>query len=216
MAEHPPASGRSQRLAGIGGWLVIAGCVLVLVTAAFGFAGQPVTIGSDSLGGVVLALALGALAAGFGALAAVGSPSLGGLAARIGLALLAVGAAGIVLSSVIAGGLNADPLEEVSFVVPFLGGALATVVGIPLTVVGLLLHAGTPRRIAAAFLGGIAVVIAGGFISSALLANDPTAASLPLAAALVGAAGLGIVLLSIGALGMTAIRAARSPEAAAA
>ena len=95
------------------------------------------------------------------------------------------------------------------FVLPFLLGGLATVVGIPVAVIGLLLRAGPPRRIATAFLGGLAVIVAGGVLSSALLGNDPGATSAPVAALLVIGAGLGLVLLSVAGLGVTAIRGAR-------
>ena len=74
MAEHPVASDRSQRLAVIGGWLVVAGCILILVTAVVGALGQSVTIGSAGVGGLALTVALAALGAGFALLAVSGPP----------------------------------------------------------------------------------------------------------------------------------------------
>ena len=93
--------------------------------------------------------------------------------------------------------------------VPFLAGGFAMLLGVPVTVIGLLLHAGTPRRIAAAFLGGLAVIVVGGMISSAAMTDDPSA-GVPIAATLVAAAGLALLLASVGGLGVAAIRVARS------
>ena len=214
MAEHPVASDRSNRLATIGGWLVVAGCVLVLVTVVVAALGQSVAIGSAGLGGVVLSAVLAALAAGFALLAVSGPPPTGGVSARVGLGLLAVGIGATLVSSVIAGGMTSDPLEEWAFVVPFIAGGFAMLLGVPVTVIGLLLHAGTPRRIAAAFLGGLAVIVVGGMISSAALSNDPSA-SVPVAAELVAIAGLALVLASVAGLGTAAIRGARAQEATA-
>ena len=215
MAEHQTASDRSQRLVTIGGGLVVVGCILVLGAVVIGAAGQSVSIGGTGIGGVVLALALAALGAGFALLAVSGPPPTGGVSARVGLGLVAVGVGATLVSSVIAGGMNSDPLEEWAFVVPFLAGGFAMLLGVPVTVIGLLLHAGTPRRIAAAFLGGLAVVVVGGMISSAAMADDPSA-GVPIAATLVAAAGLALLLASVGGLGVAAIRVAQVPEPAAA
>jgi hypothetical protein len=215
MAEHPAPTDRSNRLAAIGGWLVVAGCVLVLLTAVIGALGQSVTIGSAGVGSVALTVALAALGAGFALLAVSGPPATGGVSARVGLGFLAVGIGATLISSVIAGGMNSDPLEERAFVVPFIAGGVAMLLGVPVTVVGLLLHAGRPRRIAAAFLGGLAVIVAGGMISSAAMTNDPSA-SVPIAASVVALAGLALVLASVGGLGVAAIRGAPVQEPAAA
>jgi len=216
MAEHPVASDRSQRLAAIGGWLVVAGCALVLVPVVMAALGQTVAIGSSSLGGVALAVALAALGAGFALLAVTGPRSIGGIGVRVGLGLLAVGIAATLVASVIAGMLTYDPLEELSFVIPFVAGALAIVIGIPATLIALLVRGGSPRRVAATFLGGLAVVIVGGMVSSAILANDPTASGPPVVASLVSAAGLALMLVGTGGLGLTAIRGSEAPEAVAA
>ena len=117
---------------------------------------------------------------GFALLALAGPSSIGGMLVRIGLVLLALGLGGALAASLVAGSMTTDPLEEGGFVIPFLVGGLATLVGIPVAVVGLLLRAGSPRRVAAAFLGGLVVIVAGGVISSALLSNDPGATSPPL------------------------------------
>ena len=212
MTQQPVRPDRARRLAVLGGWLVVVGCLLMLATVGIATIGQPVAIGGAGIGGVVLAFALAALAAGFALLAIAGPASIGGLSVRLGLALLAIGLAGIVASSVIAGGLTYDPLEELAFVVPFLLGGFATIVGIPFTLVGLLLHPGTPRRIAAAFLGGLAVIVLGGMLSNAMLAGDPGASSVPMVAGLVAAVGLGLVLLSICGLGVAAIRGTAARE----
>ncbi|HEY3333926.1 MAG TPA: hypothetical protein VGK16_01720 [Candidatus Limnocylindrales bacterium] len=216
MAEHQATQDRSTRLAGIGGWLIVAGCVLVLITVALAVIGQAVTIGSSGAGSIVLSLAFGALAAGFALLALTGPRSIGGTGVRVGLGLLAVGVGGILVSSVVAGGMASDPLGEWGFVVPFLAGGFMTLLGVPVTVVGLLLHAGQPRRIAAAFVGGLAVVVGAGMLSSALLANDPGASSAPVIAVVIASLGLGLMLLSVGALGVSAIREAQGQGRAAA
>jgi hypothetical protein len=208
MTDVPTPPVRSSRPAAVGGWLVVAGCVLVVVSVVVAALGQPVAIGGGGIGGIVLALALASLAAGFLLLAIVGPSSIGSLGVRVGLALLAIGLAGVLVSSVVAGSMTYDPLEELAFVVPFLLGGLAIIVGTPLTIVALLVRDGAPRRIATLFLGGFAVVFLGGLLSSALLANDPTASSTPLAATLVAATGLALMLLAVGALGMLATRPA--------
>jgi len=215
MAEHQTASDRSQRLVTIGGVLVVVSCILVLGSVVIGAAGQSVSIGGTGIGGVVLALALAALGAGFALLALTGPTAAGGMSARVGLGLLAVGLGATLVSSLVAGAMTYDPLEEWAFVVPFLVGGFATLIGIPVTVIGLLLHAGQPRRIAAAFLGGLAVIVVGGMISSAALSNDPSA-SVPVSAILVAAAGLALVLASVVGLGIAAIRGARVQEPASA
>jgi hypothetical protein len=195
-----------SRVAVIGGWLLVAGCVLLLIAIVIAAAGGAVTIGSNSVGGSVLTLAVAGWAGGFAMLALAGPSSIGGMIVRIGLALLAIGLGAALAASLVAGSMTTDPLEEGAFVLPFFAGGLATIVGIPVTVVGLLLRAGAPRRVAAAFLGGLVVIVAGGMISSALLSNDPGAATPPLAALLVSGAGLGLVLLSVAGMGVTAIR----------
>jgi len=78
MAEHQTASDRSQRLVTIGGGLVVVGCILVLGAVVIGAAGQSVSIGGTGIGGVVLALALAALGAGFALLALTGPTAASG------------------------------------------------------------------------------------------------------------------------------------------
>lgn len=216
MTGQPPQTGLSSRVAVIGGWLLVAGCVLLLVAIVIAAAGGAVTIGSNSIGGSVLALAVAGWAGGFALLALAGPPSIGGMLVRVGLVLLALGLGGALSASLVAGSMTSDPLEQGAFVLPFFAGGLAMIAGIPVTLVGLLLRAGAPRRVAAAFLGGLVVIVAGGVISSALLSNDPGATSPPLAALLVSGAGLGLVLLSVGGLGVTAIRGTDGPSRTAA
>jgi len=72
MAEHLAASDRSIRLAVSGGWLVVVGCVLVLAPVLVAAVGEPVAIGGGGIGGVLLAIALAALATGFVLLAITG------------------------------------------------------------------------------------------------------------------------------------------------
>jgi len=206
MAELPASPERWTRVALVGGWLVILGCVLTVVSVAIGSIGQPATIGSAGLGGVVLILALSALAGGFATLAIAGPRQVGGRAVRTGLGLLAIGIAGLLVGSIVASGLSYDPLEEASVVIPFFTGALALLVGVPVTIVALLVQGGSARRLATLFLGGFAVVFAAGLLSSAMLANDPSASSAPLGPTVIAIAGLGLMLVAVGGLGMLAIR----------
>jgi hypothetical protein len=213
MTEQRPQPDATGRLAPAGGWLVIVGPCLLLVPVAFAIAGQPVAIGGLGAGGAMLAIALAVTAVGFALLAVAGPPVIVGRVARIGFALLAIGLGCIVLSSAIAGGMTSDPLGELAFVLPFLLGGLATVVGIPVTVIGLLLRPGAARRVAAIFLAGLAVVVASAILSDAQLADDPGASSMALPAELLALVGLGLMLLGVVALGVVVVRGSRGPEA---
>jgi hypothetical protein len=185
-------------------WLVIGGWLLVgamIVVAGFG---NSVQIGGGSPGSYALIMALAMIGCGLAVLSVTGPRPLQGRLMRVGLGVLAVGLVGTLISTIIAAGLAYDPLENGPFVATFLLGSLAICVGLPLTVLSLLRHAGPTRRVGSLFLAGLLFVFAGNVV----LSNSELSAGLLHAIGstfvFLGAAGIVLAGAGTGALPLRA------------
>ncbi|MEO8570681.1 MAG: hypothetical protein ABI553_03185 [Chloroflexota bacterium] len=194
----------------IGGAPVVGSSVLLVVALAIAATGGSVGLGAGTngpgVGGLILigAIVLGSLGAGIIGLS--GPAPLRGRAVRIGLCALALGLAGIVSSSVIAMGLTFDPLENGPFVILFLVGGLGIMVGVPLTLVSLLLMPRWPRRIAGFFVIGLLLDMAAGNILGSLGSQAFLIAGM--AMSLVGTGSMILAVAGIGRLVIEGSRAA--------
>jgi hypothetical protein len=193
----------------IGGVLVIAGWVLVVATIVTFGVGGSAQIGGSGIGGVALAGSLGLIGCGMVVLGIAGPNPLASRLIRVGLVILGVGLISSSASSVIAASLTYDPLENGPAVITLLVGALATFIGLPLTVLAMLRAAGPTRTVSLLFLAGLLVV----FLGSVLRANaDPTGHPLPdVGSALVafGAVVIALAGAAVGVLPLDTVRARR-------
>ncbi len=198
-----------MRPATIGGGLVIGAAILGTVAAGLAATGEAVGIGAAGAGSLVLTAAIAAAAAGFVTLAIVGPPAIGGRLVRAGLGLLGLGLGCSLIATVVAAAMTTDPLELFAFVVPFLVGGVASAAAIPVVVLGLLLRPGGPRRIGVAFLAGCAALLIASQVASAWYAANPGSSTAPLPATLAGVGGFALLVGSLAAIGLTAIREPR-------
>lgn len=175
----------------IGGMVVIGGWLLAGATVLVAGAGNSVQIGSGAMGSYALAASLAVIGSGLAILSITGPRPLEGRIMRVGLGILAVGLVGSLASTVIAATLAYDPLENGPFVITFLIGSLAIVVGLPVTVLSLLRSAGPTRTVGLVFLAGLLLV----FLGSVLRANSEANGPLQ---------GIGSALVVLGAIGMAA------------
>lgn len=196
-----------MNLGRIGGVLVIGGWVLVAATIVIFGAGGSVQIGGSAIGGLALAAALGLIGCGMAVLSLTGPRPLQGRIMRLGLGILAVGLICTLASSVIAAGLAYDPLENGPFVITFLVGALATMIGVPVTVLALVRAAGPTRTVGLLFLAGLLFVVLGGILRSNIDPNAHPLSEIGWALVAVGAIGMALAGAGIGALPLRALRA---------
>lgn len=195
----------------IGGMLVVGGCVLFVVTGAIFVGGGGVGIGLRDVGGLVLAASLALLGSGAAVLSVAGPRPLNGRAVRVGLGILAVGLLSSVASSAIAAGLTYDPLEDGPFVILFLVGGLATIIGSPVTVLSLVRAGGRPRAVGSLFLAGLLLVILGGFLGAG---TNPNPDPLPVIGRALAVLGGVVIVLGGTGVGVLAINGSRSAPVA--
>src|SRR5882672_315050 len=141
----------------IGSVLLIGGWVLVAVTIVIFGVGGAVQIGGTGIGGVALAASLGLIGCGMAVLGIAGPKPLAGRLTRVGLVILGVGLISSLASAVISAGMTYDPLENGPAVITLLVGALATLIGLPVTVLAMLRVAGPTRTVGLLFLAGLLV-----------------------------------------------------------
>ena len=142
-------------LARIGGALLIAGTVAVVVAAALALGGLPVGSGVDSPGGIVFDVGIFLWWFATTLLAIIGEAPLGSRSTRIGLGTIAIGLVALVMSSVtIRLALDA-----------YLPFVLQLLLGIPITVLGWLVagvslaRAPAPARLVGRMMvGGVAII----------------------------------------------------------
>lgn len=186
----------------IGGMLVVAGCAMFVVTGVAGMSGAAVGIGVKDASGLLGSAAAALVGAGAGVLSLTGPRPLNGAAVRVGLGILAVGLLSILASSIIAGAYDSDPLESWPFIISFLVGLAATVIGTLLTDVALVGAGGQSRTAGSVFLAGLALLVGAGFFASPAVVVLSLG---PIVRALALAGGVGIVLGGAG-VGVLAIR----------
>jgi hypothetical protein len=182
-----------MRYGRIGGALVIGGWGLVAASVPLSYGPVP------GAGAVAVNVAAGIIAAGAALIAFAGPRPLDGRVVRLGLGILAIGLLGFTASSIAAARLTYDPLEDMPTVVLFLGGGLATVVGMLITQLALVRAGGLARRLAACFFGGFAGACLLGVLTSFFGSGPLQLAAGALAvgaliAFMVGAAGPGILV----------------------
>jgi hypothetical protein len=191
-----------MRLDRIGGSLVIGGWGLVTLTGLIFAMGGSVGIGTNSVGGLVLAGGLGLVAAGAVTIGASGPPLLHGRAARVGLAMFGIGLFSMIGAAVMAGTSAYDPMESIPTIVLLLLGGWTGFVGALVTVLALLRAPGRPRRLGSLLLGGLGSCVVG-----ATLSNTWGTGRLDgVGVALVALGGVAIVLGGIG-VGLVALDA---------
>jgi len=195
----------------IGGVFVVGGWVLFVVTGAIFAGGGAVRIGDGAIGGLVLAASLALVGSGAAVLSIAGPRPLHGRAVRVGLGILAVGMLSSLASSAIAAGLAYDPLEDGPFVILFLVGGLATIIGSPVTVLSLVRAGGRPRAVGSLFLAGLLLVILGGFLGAG---TNPNPDPLPVIGRALAVLGALVIVLGGTGVGVLAINGSRSAPVA--
>ena len=195
----------------IGGVFVVGGWVLFVVAGAIFAGGGAVRIGDGAIGGVALAASLALVGSGAAVLSIAGPRPLHGRAVRVGLGILAVGMLSSLASSAIAAGLAYDPLEDGPFVILFLVGGLATIIGSPVTVLSLVRAGGRPRAVGSLFLAGLLLVILGGFLGAG---TNPNPDPLPVIGRALAVLGALVIVLGGTGVGVLAINGSRSAPVA--
>jgi hypothetical protein len=195
----------------IGGMLVVGGCVLFVVTGAIFVVGGTLHIGDGEIGSLALAASLALVAFGAAVLSVTGPRPLNGRAVRVGLGILAVGLLSSLASSAIAAGLTYDPLEDGPFVILFLVGGLATIIGSPVTVLSLVRAGGRPRAVGSLFLAGLLLVILGGLLGAG---TNPNPDPLPVIGRALAVLGALVIVLGGTGVGVLAINGSRSAPVA--
>lgn len=195
----------------IGGVFVVGGWVLFVVTGAIFAGGGAVRIGDGAIGGLALAASLALVGSGAAVLSIAGPRPLHGRAVRVGLGILAVGMLSSLASSAIAAGLAYDPLEDGPFVILFLVGGLATIIGSPVTVLSLVRGGGRPRAVGSLFLAGLLLVILGGFLGAG---TNPNPDPLPVIGRALAVLGALVIVLAGTGVGVLAINGSRSAPVA--
>ena len=195
----------------IGGVFVVGGWVLFVVTGAIFAGGGAVRIGDGAIGGLALAASLALVGSGAAVLSIAGPRPLHGRAVRVGLGILAVGMLSSLASSAIAAGLAYDPLEDGPFVILFLVGGLATIIGSPVTVLSLVRGGGRPRAVGSLFLAGLLLVILGGLLGAG---TNPNPDPLPVIGRALAVLGALVIVLGGTGVGVLAINGSRSAPVA--
>jgi drug/metabolite transporter (DMT)-like permease len=195
----------------VGGMLVIGGWLLAGATILVAGAGNSVQVGSGTIGSLALAASLAVIGSGLASLSITGPRPLQERIMRVGLGILAIGLVGSLISAVIAASLTYDPLENGPFVIAFLVGTSAILVGLPLTVLALLRHAGPTRTVGLLFLVGLLFVFLGAVLRENSEPEVPPLSAIGLALVVLGAIGMAFAGAGIGVLPLR-VAATRSPS----
>jgi hypothetical protein len=185
----------------IAGLLVVGAAALLAVTLVFAGGGGEVSIGGAGPGSLTATVALLLLGAGLFILAIQGRPPYESRVLRTGFALVVVGGTAELLTAGV-------PVESWLVVIFLLGGMLV-LAGTVVSGIGLLLTPGAARRVGLGFAAGIALVVLAGYV-----ANDPGIAFSPEAEPVRGAmnvvaiVGAGLLIGSLAAVGILAMRGA--------
>ncbi len=185
-----------MRLFPIGGWLLVVGCLLLVVTAVMATAGASISVGGLSPGGIVAALGLAAIAAGAALIGIGGQAPLDSSLVRTGLVALAVGIALVVAT---AGATLSNPLVIGTF-----AGGVMILAGAIVTALGLARAPGRGKSIVLTFLAGLALNMVSGAIFSSMVESG-TATSGNLFTTGLSVAGGGLMLAAIAGVGLLAI-----------
>jgi peptidoglycan/LPS O-acetylase OafA/YrhL len=145
------------RLARVGGACLLAGGVTFLVVLAMVLGNQPVGAGMSSIGGLTFDLGLVFLAIAPLVLAVAGEGPVSAIGARVGLVVMAFGIALILASSVVMR-LVADPWTPA--ILQVLLGIPATIIGLLVLGVSLVRRGGPPKLVGQVLLAGIALLLA--------------------------------------------------------
>ena len=200
-----------MRLGQIGGILVIGGWAAFVVTALAVSGGGSVGVGGSGTGSQIFGIGLGLFGVGLIAIGLAGREPFRGRYLRGSLALLGVGVLAITISSLIAAGMTADPLENGPVVILLLGGGLVGAVGALVTLVSLLRAEGRLRRLGLLAVLAVALLVVSGQLLNNRMVTGPLAT---LALLLAVAGGLAITGVGIG-LGILAIIGEPSRDASA-
>ena len=173
-----------MRFGRIGGMLVVGGCVLFMVAGAIAAGGGAIGLGLDNGGGLVLTVALALLGSGAAVLSVAGPTPLHGGLIRIGLGTLAVG----LVSTLAASGSPLDSPVAYLFIV----GMTAAVLGSLVTVLSLVRTPGPSRAVGLLFPVGILLLL-----FTVILDRTPGAMPLLIGGTLILLGGIGVGVLAI-------------------
>jgi hypothetical protein len=182
----------------IGGLLVIASCLLIVVTAAIAAAGGSVSVQGSGLGSLTLTVAVAMLAVGGFLIGIAGSRPLNGRTARLGLVLSGIGLTATLATA------KASASSLLIFV--FLIGGLLAWIGVIMTALAVLATPGRPRQAGLLFVAGLLIAMAAAGL------NNLVGATIAGPIALVGG---GTILLGIGAIGLLGVRGGQASAAVA-
>jgi hypothetical protein len=196
----------------LGGALVVSGCTLTLVTGVIFLFGGSVSIGGLTPGGLVMGAGMLLVGSGLGMLGLAGPRPLNSVAVRFGLVTLGLGLLVYLSSTVIAAGMDYDPLESWPFIITFLVGGAATLLGTVTTVISLLLVRGPSRLAGGLFPIGIALLVAASTVAHATIGGT----LFEVIGTLIAVVGGITLLASIIGVGLLPWYAARSPRVVAA
>lgn len=148
---------------------MVSGCALFLLTGVIFVFGGSVGVGGATTAGLVLDAGLGLVGVGVALLGIGGPRPLESRAVRFGLVTLGLGLLVYLSSTVIAAGMEYDPLESWPFIITFLVGGAATLLGTITTVVSLLLVRGPSRVVGALFPIGIGLLVLASTVAHATI-----------------------------------------------
>ena len=194
-------------LSRIGGILIVAAAVLFALTLVIAAGGGSVSVRGNGPGSDTATVALVLLGVGLAMLAIAGPPPLHGRVVRAGFWLVVIGGAAELLTAGVA--------VESWLVVIFLLGGLVVLVGVIVSGIGLLLTPGPARRVGLGFAAGIALAVVAGFVS-----NDPGIAfsaeteALRAAMNVLAIVAAGLLIVSLAAVGVLAMRGGDAPAPA--
>jgi hypothetical protein len=190
----------------IGGILIVISAALFALTLAIAAWGGSVSVRGEGPGSVTATAALILLGAGLLILAIAGRPPLDGRTLRFGFGLVVIGGAAELLT--------ADVPVESLLVIVFLLGGMVALIGIVVSGIGLLVTPGAARRVGLGFVAGIALVALAGWVSNDPgIAFSPQTESLRVALNLVAIVAAAILIVSLAAVGILAIRSVAEPVA---
>ena len=188
-----------MRIGQLGGLLVIAAWAIFGLTAVIAASGGSVGVGGSGTGSLVFGVGLALFGVGLIVIGLVGREPFRGRALRGSFVLIGLGVLATTISSLIAAGMAADPLENGTVVILLLGGGFAGALGAFATVVSLLRAGGPLRRLGLLAVLAVALLIISGQLLNNFLVTGPLA-TLAQGLAIAGGLSLAGVGIAVGAL----------------
>jgi hypothetical protein len=187
--------------------LVIGGWATFALTAVTVSGGGSAGVGGSGTGSLIFGIGLGLFGVGLTAIGVAGREPFRGRYLRGAFTLLGVGVLAVTISSLVAAGSAADPLENGPVVILLLGGGLAGAVGAFLMVVSLLRAGGRLRWLGLLSVSGVALLMVSGQLLNNLMVTGPLA-TLALLLSVAGGLAIAGVGIGVGVLAITGESAA--------